>query len=161
MADDDASVVSHVSIGTTDIGRAAASATRCWRRSVAGASCSIRVRLPRQGPSGALGIDAHRRLPGIDRQWHAYRLYRTHQGAVHAFHDAALASGGEDSGAPGPRPHHGDRYYGCFVRGPDGHKVEAVSGWEPGRLREERIGWKWMFRFRKYLFGAARPRKRP
>lgn len=46
--------------------------------------------------------------------------------AVHAFYDAALACGGEDSGAPGPRPHYGDPYYGCFVRDPDGHKVEAM-----------------------------------
>ena len=47
------------------------------------------------------------------------------QAAVHAFHEAALAAGGVDEGAPGGRPDYGEPYYGCFVRDPDGHKVEA------------------------------------
>ena len=45
---------------------------------------------------------------------------------VGAFHAAALAAGGTDNGAPGPRPYH-PRYYGAFVLDPDGHNVEAVS----------------------------------
>ncbi len=46
--------------------------------------------------------------------------------AVDCFHAAALASGGTDEGAPGPRPHYGPSYYAAFVRDPDGHKLEAV-----------------------------------
>jgi ribosomal protein S18 acetylase RimI-like enzyme/catechol 2,3-dioxygenase-like lactoylglutathione lyase family enzyme len=46
--------------------------------------------------------------------------------AVRAFHAAALALGGRDFGAPGPRPHYGPHYYGAFVLDPDGHHVEAV-----------------------------------
>ena len=46
--------------------------------------------------------------------------------AVDRFHAAALASGGTDEGAPGPRPHYGATYYAAFVRDPDGHKLEAV-----------------------------------
>jgi catechol 2,3-dioxygenase-like lactoylglutathione lyase family enzyme len=45
--------------------------------------------------------------------------------AVHAFYNAALSSGGVDDGLPGSRPEYGEPYYGCFVRDPDGHKVEA------------------------------------
>lgn len=45
---------------------------------------------------------------------------------VDAFYAAALASGGEDNGAPGPRPHYHENYYGAFVLDPDGHNVEAV-----------------------------------
>ncbi len=45
---------------------------------------------------------------------------------VHAFHEAAIAAGGSDDGAPGARPDYGDPYYGCFVRDPDGHKLEAT-----------------------------------
>lgn len=45
---------------------------------------------------------------------------------VHAFHAAALAAGGRDDGAPGPRPLYGEPYYGCFVRDLDGHKIEAA-----------------------------------
>jgi catechol 2,3-dioxygenase-like lactoylglutathione lyase family enzyme len=46
--------------------------------------------------------------------------------AVDAFHAAALAAGGADCGAPGPRPHYGATYYAAFVIDPDGHKLEAV-----------------------------------
>ncbi len=45
---------------------------------------------------------------------------------VAAFHRAALAAGGRDDGAPGPRPEYNPEYYGAFVRDPDGNKVEAV-----------------------------------
>lgn len=46
--------------------------------------------------------------------------------AVDAFHAAGLEAGGVDEGAPGPRPHYGPEYYGCFLRDPDGHKIEAA-----------------------------------
>jgi catechol 2,3-dioxygenase-like lactoylglutathione lyase family enzyme len=47
---------------------------------------------------------------------------------VDAFHRAALAHGGSDDGAPGPRPHDmaGQTYYAAFVRDPDGNRLEAV-----------------------------------
>lgn len=46
--------------------------------------------------------------------------------AVNAFHEAALAAGGRDNGAPGPRPHYGPNYYAAFVYDPDGANIEAV-----------------------------------
>ena len=46
--------------------------------------------------------------------------------AVHAFYEAAIAAGGQDAGPPGPRPMYGEPYYGCFVRDPDGNKIEAA-----------------------------------
>jgi catechol 2,3-dioxygenase-like lactoylglutathione lyase family enzyme len=45
---------------------------------------------------------------------------------VDAFHAAALAAGGTDNGAPGPRPQYHQNYYGAFVLDPDGNNVEAV-----------------------------------
>ena len=45
---------------------------------------------------------------------------------VDAFHAAALAAGGRDNGAPGPRPQYHPTYYGAFVLDPDGNNVEAV-----------------------------------
>jgi catechol 2,3-dioxygenase-like lactoylglutathione lyase family enzyme len=45
---------------------------------------------------------------------------------VDAFHAAALAAGGTDNGAPGPRPQYHHNYYGAFVLDPDGNNVEAV-----------------------------------
>jgi len=45
---------------------------------------------------------------------------------VDLFYRAALAAGGRDNGAPGPRPHYHEHYYGAFVLDPDGANIEAV-----------------------------------
>lgn len=45
---------------------------------------------------------------------------------VDAFHEAALAAGGKDNGAPGLREHYHPNYYGAFVLDPDGNNIEAV-----------------------------------
>jgi catechol 2,3-dioxygenase-like lactoylglutathione lyase family enzyme len=45
---------------------------------------------------------------------------------VDAFHQAAIAAGGRDNGAPGLRPKYAEGYYGAFVLDPDGHNIEAV-----------------------------------
>ena len=45
---------------------------------------------------------------------------------VDAFYRAAIAAGGKDNGAPGPRPHYHAHYYGAFVFDPDGNNIEAV-----------------------------------
>jgi catechol 2,3-dioxygenase-like lactoylglutathione lyase family enzyme len=45
---------------------------------------------------------------------------------VDEFHEAALAAGGTDNGAPGLRPQYHPAYYGAFVHEPDGNNVEAV-----------------------------------
>lgn len=44
---------------------------------------------------------------------------------VDAFHAAALAHGGRDNGAPGPRADYGPDYYAAFVTDPDGYRLEA------------------------------------
>ena len=45
--------------------------------------------------------------------------------AVDAFHRAALAAGGMDNGAPGPRGPAEMKYYAAFVLDPDGNNIEA------------------------------------
>ena len=45
---------------------------------------------------------------------------------VEEFHAAALAAGGIDNGAPGPRPIYHPHYYGAFVLDPDGNNIKAV-----------------------------------
>ena len=52
---------------------------------------------------------------------------------VHAFYEAAISAGGLDDGKPGPRHDYGDPYYGCFVRDPDGHKLEATF-WDESKM---------------------------
>jgi catechol 2,3-dioxygenase-like lactoylglutathione lyase family enzyme len=45
---------------------------------------------------------------------------------VDRWHEAALAAGGRDNGAPGLRPQYHANYYAAFVHDPDGINVEAV-----------------------------------
>ena len=52
--------------------------------------------------------------------------------SVNAFHEAALAAGGRDNGAPGVRPEYSDTYYAAYVLDPNGNNIEAVfHGDEP------------------------------
>lgn len=45
---------------------------------------------------------------------------------VDAFHQAAMAHGGQDDGAPGLRPHYGPDWYAAYVRDPSGNKLAIV-----------------------------------
>lgn len=45
---------------------------------------------------------------------------------VDRFHEAALAAGGRDNGAPGERSSYHPGYYGAYVLDPNGTNVEAV-----------------------------------
>jgi catechol 2,3-dioxygenase-like lactoylglutathione lyase family enzyme len=47
------------------------------------------------------------------------------QETVRRFHEAALAAGGRDNGAPGDRDYH-PGYYSAYALDPDGNNVEAV-----------------------------------
>ncbi len=71
--------------------------------------------------------------PGYWSEGHAVAKSPVHlafvapsRAAVRAFHEAALAEGAKDYGAPGPRPEYHSNYYGAFVIDPDGNDVEAV-----------------------------------
>lgn len=44
---------------------------------------------------------------------------------VHKVHEAGLAAGGRDNGAPGERSYH-PGYYAAFLLDPDGNNIEAV-----------------------------------
>jgi catechol 2,3-dioxygenase-like lactoylglutathione lyase family enzyme len=47
--------------------------------------------------------------------------------AVRAFHEAAIAAGYTDNGAPGERAAYHAGYYGAFVLDPDGLNIEVVN----------------------------------
>jgi catechol 2,3-dioxygenase-like lactoylglutathione lyase family enzyme len=46
--------------------------------------------------------------------------------SVDRFHEAALAAGAKDNGAPGLRAHYHESYYAAFVHDADGNNIEAV-----------------------------------
>ena len=52
-------------------------------------------------------------------------LQAADEDGVQRFHDAAIAAGGTDNGAPGERSYH-PGYYAAYVLDPDGNNVEAV-----------------------------------
>jgi catechol 2,3-dioxygenase-like lactoylglutathione lyase family enzyme len=124
-------MIDHVSIPVSDFARAArfydaVLATLGYRRTKERAGAigyGLRDGHPpefwilRREDSGAAaaGIGLHISFRASDRA------------AVHAFHAAALAQGGIDAGAPGPRPHYTAGFYGCFVFDSDGFKIEAVT----------------------------------
>lgn len=127
MPEDNPSIMSHVSIGTDDFDRAVAFydkvlATLGCRRmeEFPGAVAygkqfpEFWVQKPIDGNPASTGNGTH------------FGFIATSREMVHAFHRAALESGASDHGAPGPRPHYGPQYYGCFVRDLDGHKIEAA-----------------------------------
>lgn len=55
--------------------------------------------------------------------------------SVDAFYRAALEAGAKEEGPPGPREEYGAPYYGCFVRDPDGHKIEAAC-WDEAQAEK-------------------------
>ena len=126
MDDDVRGVMSHVSIGANDFERATAfydaiMPTIGARRvmSLPGAIAygkrfpEFWVQTPIDGKPATAGNGVHFGFIASSREM------------VRSFHDAALAAGATDDGAPGPRPY-GEPYFGCFVRDPDGHKIEAA-----------------------------------
>lgn len=121
------SIISHLSLGTNDFERAVAFYDRILP--TLGCHCIMKepgaiaygkqlpefwIQTPIDGQPASIGNGTHVGFIAPDKA------------AVHAFYAAALAAGAQDEGPPGPRPDYGEPYYGCFVRDPDGHKIEAA-----------------------------------
>jgi catechol 2,3-dioxygenase-like lactoylglutathione lyase family enzyme len=77
---------------------------------------------------GQLGVEfTITREPGVAASPGMHLCFRApDRGAVRAFHAAALATGGQDDGAPGLRDLYHPNYFAAFVLDPDGHRIEAV-----------------------------------
>ena len=127
MSNEVPSILSHVSIGVSDFGRAAAfydavmPALGCKRIMEHGEAVAYGKMFPEfwvQTP-----IDG--RPSSVGNGTHVAFLAQS-KAEVDAFHKAAIAAGATDDGAPGPRPEYGEPFYGCFLRDLDGHKIEAM-----------------------------------
>lgn len=127
MPEENPSIVSHVSIGTNDFDRA----VRFYDKVMATLGCRRLEEFPGAAAYGKRYPEFWVQKPidgypaSIGNGTH-FGFIATSRDMVQAFHDAALEAGGTDNGAPGARPQYGPQYYGCFVRDPDGHKIEAA-----------------------------------
>jgi catechol 2,3-dioxygenase-like lactoylglutathione lyase family enzyme len=136
MPEGNPSILSHVSVGTNDFQRAVA----FYDRVLPALGCKQIMQHPGAAAWGKMypefwvqtPIDG--KLASVGNGTHIGFL-ASDKAAVHAFHEAALAAGATDEGAPGPRAEYGEPYYGCFVRDPDGHKVEAAY-WDMARVQQ-------------------------
>ena len=122
------SIMSHVSIGTNDFARATAFYDRVL--ATVGAKRvhevpGFAVAYGKAYPEFWVGIPHDGKPASIGNGVH-FGFNAASQEQVQAFHREAIAAGATDDGAPGPRPDYGPPYYGCFVRDPDGNKIEAA-----------------------------------
>lgn len=121
------SIVQHVSIGTNDY----AAATRFYDAVMPALGAKALMRHPGATAYGVLYPELWIQTPidgepaTVGNGTHVALLARTKE-AVDAFWEAAMEAGATGDGEPGPRPQYSDAYYGCFVRDPDGHKIEAT-----------------------------------
>ena len=122
--------LSHITLGTNDTARAG----RFYDAVLAPLGFSRLPKPPDKPPAYAKGgempvIYLYPPFDGRPATWgngtHVAFLAAT-RAEVDAFHAAALASGGMDEGAPGPREDYGPGYYAAYVRDPDGNKLQAV-----------------------------------
>ena len=122
--------LSHITLGANDSERAAK-----FYDSVLGALGFARLPKPAGKPpayskNGAPPI-VYLYYPenGLPATWgngtHVAFMAETRE-QVRAFYENALALGGKDEGAPGPRPHYGENYYAAYIRDLDGNKLQAV-----------------------------------
>lgn len=128
------SILSHVSIGTNDLDRATGFYDAVMPAIGAGRVMEVKehsaVAYGRQFPEFWVQQPFDRGEAESANGAHFAFLAPSRE-AVHAFWDAALANGAKPDGEPGTRPQYGEPYYGCFVRDPDGNKIEAMFwDWE-------------------------------
>lgn len=121
------SIISHVSLGTNDFERSAA----FFDRVLAVLGCKRIVEHPGAIAWGKLFPELWLQTPingepaTCGNGTHV-ALVAASPEQVRAFWEAACAAGAQPDGEPGPRAEYGKPYYGCFVRDPNGHKIEAT-----------------------------------
>lgn len=122
-------MIDHVSIRCSDFKRSLS----FYEKALAPLGYQLLMQFPGAAGLGVKGKPDFWLSPGeIGTPNHV--AFSANRAGVDAFHRAALAAGGRDNGAPGPRPYH-PSYYGAFVLDPDGHNIEAVCHEPPGKVR--------------------------
>lgn len=115
-------MIDHIGIAVTDLDRSVA----FYTKALAPLGYTLIMRFDHAAGFGVAGKPDFWIGKGAPKDAVHVALRAGGRAQVRAFHEAALAAGGKDNGAPGVRPHYHEHYYGAFVLDPDGHNVEAV-----------------------------------
>lgn len=123
------SIISHVSIGTSDMARATAFYDAVMKALGYGRVMAHGDQAVAYGttfPEFWVQAPHDGKAAGAPSNGTHFAFLATSTQAVDAFHAAALVNGGTCDGPPGYRPDYGEPYYGAFVCDPDGNKIEAM-----------------------------------
>lgn len=123
-------MIDHTGLGVSD----PAKSRRFYELALAPLGYTLMIEIPKEHTGGivVLGFGVPPKPDfwineGTPQTPHVHIAFRAdNKEQVDAFYAAAIAAGGRDNGAPGPRPHYHPGYYGAFVLDPDGHNIEAV-----------------------------------
>lgn len=122
-------MISHITLGVADIGRAVA----FYGPLMALLGASLKFHDASAGWAGWQPSDADRPLFIVMRPFDGgpasagngamTAFLAADRATVDAVHAAAMQAGARSEGAPGLRPQYHDRYYGAYFRDPEGNKL--------------------------------------
>jgi catechol 2,3-dioxygenase-like lactoylglutathione lyase family enzyme len=127
MAEENPSILSHVSLGTNQFD----TARQFYIDVLATLGCRIVME-----HAGAIAFGKsypefwlqtpHDQMPAAAGNGTHVGFVASSREQVDDFYNVAVAAGATTDGDPGHRHDYGEPYYGCFVRDLDGHKIEAT-----------------------------------
>lgn len=128
MSDDIPSILNHVSIGVSDLDRSAKFYDSVM--STIGAKRihevpGVTIAYGKYFPEFWIGAPYDSKPATIGNGVH-FAFLAPSMESVDEFYRRAVEAGGEPDGDPGRRAEYGPGYYGCFIRDPDGNKIEAT-----------------------------------
>ena len=121
-------MIDHVSFGVSDLARS----TAFYEAALAAIGMTCLVTRPSSVGFGKrypeVWLNLRPGMPPVPEATGVHVCLRARsEDAVRAFHAAALANGGTDDGAPGPRKAEMTPYFAAFVRDPDGNRLEVAT----------------------------------
>ena len=116
-------MIDHVTVNVSNL----QAAKQLYERALAPLGYSVQMEF-----EGAIGFGSGQGVPDFwlgsqeERGACHVAISADDHAAVDGFHEAALAAGAKDNGAPGLRPQYHETYYAAFIHDADGNNVEAV-----------------------------------
>lgn len=121
-------MIGYVTVGTNDLPRAARFYDALAKEMGTGRMMDFETFIAWGAPGGAAGIAATKPFdgqPATVGNGTMVALQAADQEQVKRLYELALANGGSDEGAPGPRGE--DGFYAAYFRDPDGNKLNAFT----------------------------------